>query len=463
MLEKAQYRVDHSSLRKCYKTPEGYLYAEATFARDGILEYTRADGSKRRELRLPEENKKALTGFGRKPFTIEHPTVLVNSDNSKILSVGITDPEVVYDKSGFVRGVITVMDSQAVDLITSNQKPEVSVGYQCRLDNTPGIWNGMPYDAIQREIVVNHVCCTSKGRAGQDVRIHLDSEEADKYEIAYLADSLDTQTIGGKVADLTIRNATFKDLPAEVVSAMSSELHRLDSLLEELKELKQDSKATKQEFEESSVRVDSLSAELAEVIDRADTQEGRADRLEELLEDASTLLSEEGYKWDSENSTFVREDMGNKKDMKPMEEEDDEEEDEEMPFEMKGKKKDGYMKKDSVEEIVAAVLEAEALFPGIRTDSNFSGSTVREIQESVISRLDSEFDLSEASDGYVAGVYFGLTQKADSTEEAQEETTYAQDAFQQVSQAGASRSDSLEVWAGESGARMANAWQQPLS
>jgi hypothetical protein len=465
-LEKLQYRIDHSPFRKCHFSDDGYLYAEATFARDGILEYTNADGSKRRELRLPEENKKALTGFGRKPFTIEHPTTLVNSGNAKQLSVGLTDPEVVYDKSGFVRGVITVMDSTAVDLIRSGQKPEVSVGYQCRLEHSPGVWQGERYDAIQRDIVVNHVCCTAKGRAGEDVRIHLDSETEDSLDIAYLTDSLDNQTTtGGNVATLVIGKGTY-EVPAELAPAISSELSKLDSLTEEIERLRADNKELKSELNESQGRVDSLSEELAQVIDRADTQEGRADRFEELLDDSIALLDEEGYSWNADSAQFVREDGKGKKKMMMEEEMDEEdmEEDEDMPM---SSKKDMYAmkKQDSVEEIVAAILEAEAFCPGIRQDSDLSAASVRSIQEMVISRLDSEVDLSEASDGYVAGYYYGVTEKhrSDSGEEEGDRPSYAQDAFNSVTTAVAPvREDSIESYAGASGARMAEGWKTPL-
>ena len=474
-LEKTQYRIDHSPFRKCYYSPEGYLYAEATFARDGILEYSNADGSKRRELRLPEENKKALTGFGRKPFTVEHPSTLVNSVNSKQLSVGLTDPEVVYDKSGFVRGVITVTDSAAVDLIQSGQKPEVSVGYQCRLENTPGVWQGERYDAIQRDIVVNHVCCTAKGRAGGDVRIHLDSETEDM-EIAYLTDSLDTTTpTGGRMATLTIDNATY-DVPAELAPVITNQLSKLDSLKEEVERLRSDNKEMQSDLKEAQGRVDSLSEELVEAIDRADTQEGRADRFEEIVDDSISLLGEEGYQWNGDSATFVREDgkgKGKKK-MPWMEEEGseeemespDEEEDEQMPASYKKKKQDGCetpMKQDSVDEIVAAILEAEAICPGIRQDSDLSATSVRSIQEMVISRLDADYDLTEASDGYVAGVYFALTQ--DRHEDAAEDNqpSYAQQAMQAVTTSSpAPRQDAVETFAGASGARMAAAWQKPL-
>jgi hypothetical protein len=142
-------------------------------------------------------------------------------------------------------------------------------------------------------------------------------------------------------------------------------------------------------------------------------------------------------------------------------EEDDEEEDEQMPASYKGKKK----KQDSVEEIVAAILEAEAICPGIRQDSDLSTTSVRSIQEMVISRLDADYDLAEASDGYVAGVYFALTQNVNQ-DAADEDVapSYAERAMQAVTTSSpAPRQDAVETFAGASGARMAAAWQKPLN
>ena len=34
---------------------------------------------------------------------------------------------------------------------------ELSLGYNLDLDETPGEWEGQPYDAVQRNIVINHL------------------------------------------------------------------------------------------------------------------------------------------------------------------------------------------------------------------------------------------------------------------------------------------------------------------
>ena len=41
--------------------------------------------------------------------------------------------------------------------LESGERKEISLGYKCRLEQTSGTINGESYDAIQRDIVVNHI------------------------------------------------------------------------------------------------------------------------------------------------------------------------------------------------------------------------------------------------------------------------------------------------------------------
>lgn len=52
---------------------------------------------------------------------------------------------------------------------------ELSLGYDLVLDETPGEWNGQPYDAIQTEIVINHLAIVREARAGEQARLNIDS------------------------------------------------------------------------------------------------------------------------------------------------------------------------------------------------------------------------------------------------------------------------------------------------
>jgi hypothetical protein len=170
------HRFDTGGITKYEITPEGYLRAWGTIARVGVQTYYNADGTPRRELRLPEEvsDPESLASFGLKPHTNTHPPEFLNSKNTKKYQTGSTDSTVFYDR-GFVRVAINVTDQETIDEIANGQKQQLSAGYGCELDFTPGTWRGQKYDAIQRRIRGNHVSSVQFGRAGEDVKMHIDT------------------------------------------------------------------------------------------------------------------------------------------------------------------------------------------------------------------------------------------------------------------------------------------------
>jgi len=61
--------------------------------------------------------------------------------------------------------------SKALAENIKNGKTELSLGYRCRYDFTPGVWNGEAYDVIQRDLRGNHVALVDEGRMGPEVSI----------------------------------------------------------------------------------------------------------------------------------------------------------------------------------------------------------------------------------------------------------------------------------------------------
>ena len=56
---------------------------------------------------------------------------------------------------------------------------ELSLGYNLDLDETPGVWQGEHYDAIQRNIRINHLALVREARAGDQARLNVDSKDGD--------------------------------------------------------------------------------------------------------------------------------------------------------------------------------------------------------------------------------------------------------------------------------------------
>ena len=168
-------RLDSLPLNQTYFTAEGYLVDRPILTSVGIFEYTNPDGSIRRELRIPEEVFKAesLKSYKGKPIIITHDAGLITKDNVHENAVGTILSE-GYRSGDDVRAEIIIHDT---DEMKSAGLKELSLGYNLDLDETPGVWNGQPYDAIQRNIVINHLALVLEARAGDQARLNIDGRD----------------------------------------------------------------------------------------------------------------------------------------------------------------------------------------------------------------------------------------------------------------------------------------------
>jgi len=173
-------RYDRAELRPPVRTDAGFLRADAYLTRTGVFEYRKADGTVRRELRLPEEvfAPRSLDSLQAAPLTLEHPKFAVTPENVGELGVGAVGTDVRQD-GDFVRGTVMVMRADAITKVDSGEMRELSCGYDCTLDETPGVYQGERYDAIQRGVTYNHLAIVPAGRAGPEVRLHLDAADAE--------------------------------------------------------------------------------------------------------------------------------------------------------------------------------------------------------------------------------------------------------------------------------------------
>ena len=162
-------------------TPEGYLKGRACLTNVGVFTYTQANGTKRRELRLPEEvfNRESLDTLKLKPLTILHPDTedgFVSAANVAKYDVG-TVGEAIYNDPYRVYGSVVIMDATAVAKAKDSLSC-LSCGYDCAIEYTSGVWMGNQYDVIQRKIVYNHLALVPRGRAGDDVALRFDSADS---------------------------------------------------------------------------------------------------------------------------------------------------------------------------------------------------------------------------------------------------------------------------------------------
>lgn len=254
-------------MRKPKKTREGFLRADAYLARVGVQRYRRADGSEQLEFRPPEEVFKpdALESFGLAPITLEHPPRFVTSDNWRDFAVGDVGDNVVQD-GDFVKASLIVRDPDAIRDLETGSRQEVSCGYTCDLDMKPGVYKDAAgkehkYDCVQRNIVGNHVALVTRGRAGPEVRVRLDAEDALE----------STLSVARQEEDDTGRGRDKGDPPMGMVK------HRIDGVDHEMSE------SAKQALEVQTGKNDALVASLkADVKAANEAREKAANEAAEL-------------------------------------------------------------------------------------------------------------------------------------------------------------------------------------
>ena len=276
----ASCRYDFSPIEKYEVTPEGYLRAWASIARTGIQLYTDADGSVRREYRPEEEvaSPASLASFAGKAVTAEHPPVLLDADNTKDYQVGFSGTEVVYD-NGFVKAVMTITDQDAIDRIMRGDAREVSAGYRVNYDPTPGVTDsGEHYDGIQKEIVGNHIAVVRRGRAGPQVKLHLDRQDA-----------ADPSLIQNTEERLMTAKVVFDGAEFEVSESVAL------AITKEREDAKMSYEDMKKKYDELQAAADSMKSEMdamqGELKGKMDAAEGRADALAEHVEELKGELA----------------------------------------------------------------------------------------------------------------------------------------------------------------------------
>ncbi len=169
-----------TDLKSPVKTTAGGLKVQGRLTRSGIFTYKRADGSSVREYRPESEVFKSdsLDSYRGIPVTIGHPG-LVTADNWHKHAVGHLGDDVTReDDAPFVVGTLHVQRADAVKALESKSLAELSCGYDVKIDPTPGEIDGERYDAVQRDIKLNHLAMGPKGwgRAGSDVAMRLDAQ-----------------------------------------------------------------------------------------------------------------------------------------------------------------------------------------------------------------------------------------------------------------------------------------------
>lgn len=141
--------------------------------------------------------------------------------------------EDVYYEDGYLRANIKVFSEKLAELI-NNGKKELSIGYRCLYDITPGTFNGEKYDAIQRKIRGNHLALVEEGRAGPDVAVQDHFKFIfDASEFTKMADIEMKKEGGDEETGLTLESLGAKfDQLAEAVAKIAAKMGGADEDME---------------------------------------------------------------------------------------------------------------------------------------------------------------------------------------------------------------------------------------
>ncbi len=104
------------------------------------------------------------------PFIDEHNWLGSEGIDPGTLPMTGSTGETVYFERPYLRANLRVYSRLLTDAFGAG-KVELSPAYRYIIDWTPGVWNGIPYDCVQRELRGNHLALVKTGRTGPDVAV----------------------------------------------------------------------------------------------------------------------------------------------------------------------------------------------------------------------------------------------------------------------------------------------------
>jgi len=187
--------------------------------------------------------------------------------------------EDVYFKDDVLYGNLKVFSESLANLI-ENGKEELSCGYTCSYEFATGTYNGVQYDAIQRNIRGNHLALVDEGRMGKEVAV-LDSmvftfDTKEIFQMNEETKTADAEVVGGSVEDrLTkIEEMLAKLMPLEKEehgAALDEEVKTPEKVEEEGNAM--DAALIKKELMKEIAQRDKLAGKLSAVVGTFDHSE----------------------------------------------------------------------------------------------------------------------------------------------------------------------------------------------
>lgn len=268
------------------RTPQGFLRVKGRATRVGVLKYKTSDGKELRVLRDPKEvfasdSLETLVGV---PVTLRHPPQMLSPENAKQYMVGFNST--VSRDGKYLTTDLTIADALAIQSVEEKKTSELSCGYGCDLDMTPGTFEGEAYDAVQRGIRYNHIALVERGRAGPDVKVLMDSDQAIFHDALVEVEPeqvapKSTQEKEIQMEKIMIEGQEFEVAP-ELAAALKMHMEKMMSQGSELEDMKkkldacapmeQEKMAADAKVQELQAKCDALDADLKKMEDSLKTK-----------------------------------------------------------------------------------------------------------------------------------------------------------------------------------------------
>jgi len=164
--------TDRADIGTVNRTSEGYVTARAKAVRSGIQIYRGSelglvDRDTVRVMRPSDEvfSADSAATFQHVPVTINHPKEMVDASNWREYAVGEVGSKIMRDGE-FLAVDLILKDAAAIKAFDGGKK-ELSAGYTAEIEFV----DHADYDAIMKNIRINHLAIVDNARAGKEARI----------------------------------------------------------------------------------------------------------------------------------------------------------------------------------------------------------------------------------------------------------------------------------------------------
>ena len=200
----------------------GNYHVPLTLVTPGVYPYRQHDGTTAYEYKPADEvyAPRFIESLQGSTYTYGHPPYAVTPANSREFDCGHVKETVARGDTG-LEGEILAKDETLIGKMNRREVTQASIGLDCIIDPTPGIWTAPdgtahPYTRIQRAMVANHVAGVVKARV-PTANLRLDSAEM-IVEPTERDDTMTTQSL----MRLDVGDNATVEVPADVGHTIKS-------------------------------------------------------------------------------------------------------------------------------------------------------------------------------------------------------------------------------------------------